>query len=165
MLKITGFQDCGRTEIEFGDYLPFKFWHQAHSNQSKLYWRTGNLKSTLLEVEIDRVSGQIIGASLLLPGEVRRDFPELNLSNATRSDGYPTVDINEWPIDGIKDESNELQTFIDLNRLLITFSDSVAITGTISAGDATFGVDADGSMNWVLVSNLPREKLAELENL
>lgn len=165
MLRIVGCQDCGKTEIEFGDYLPFKFWNHAQSNEPKLYWRTGDFKSTLLEIEIDCVASQIIGVSLLLPGKVSRNFPKLNLSNAIRTDGYPIVDTNEWPGDRIKDEPNALLVFVDSSRLLITLSDSVATTKTISADDATFGVDANDSIVWILVSNLPGEKLIELENL
>ena len=165
VLKVIDCQDCGKTAIEFGDYLPFKFWHQAQSNEPKFYWRTGDLKSTLLEVEIDSVAGQIIGVSLLLPGKVSRDFPELNLSNAIRSEGYPIVDTNEWPDDRIKDEPSALHVFVDSSRLLITLSASVLATKTISADDATFGVDANDSIVWMLVSNLSEEKLSALENL
>lgn len=165
MLKIVGCQDCGKTEIEFGDYLPLRFWHQTQSDEPKLYWRTGDLKSTLLEVEIDRVAGHIVGVSLLLPGEVSRDFPVLNLPNDFRSSGYPVVDTNEWPDDRIKDELGAFHVFVDSSRLLMTFSKSVAATRTISAGDATFGIDANDSIVWMLLSNLPAEKLVELANL
>lgn len=165
MLKIIGCQECGQTEIEFGDYLPFKFWNQCGSKGPKFYWRTGDLKSTLLEVEIDRVAGQIIGVSLLLPGKISRDFPKLSVANAIRSNGYPIVDINDWPDDRIKDEPNELRVFVDSSRLLITLSDSVASKKTISADIATFGVDANESLVWMLVSNLPGEKLTAIENL
>ncbi len=165
MLKIVGCQDCGKTEIEFGDYVPFKFWNHLQSNEPKFYWRTGDLKSTLLEVEIDRVAGHIVGVSLLLPGEVSRDFPVLNLPNDSRASGYPTVDTNEWPDDRIKDEPNALHVFVDSSRLLMTFSTSTAATRTISAGDATFGIDANDFIAWMLVSNLPAEKLNQLAGL
>ena len=95
MLKVTDSRDCGKTEIECGDYLPFKFWQKTLTTDPNAYWRTGDMKSTLLEMEIDRVSGQIIGVSLILPGKVRRDFPELDSANLPKTDGYPIVDLSE----------------------------------------------------------------------
>lgn len=75
------------------------------------------------------------------------------------------MDANEWPEDRIKDESNALCVFIDSSRLLITLSASVDTTKTISADDATFGVDSDDSLVWILFKNLPEQKLTALENL
>ena len=33
----------------------------------------------MLEVEIDRTTGEVIGVALLLPGIVSREFPEINI--------------------------------------------------------------------------------------
>ena len=159
MLKIVGCHESGKTEVEFGEYLPFKFWYQAQSIGPKFYWRTGDLKSTLFEVEIERATGRIISASLLLPGEVRKDFPVLNLFDDLGARGYPIVDTNGWPDDSFNDEPCVLRVFIDSSRLLITLSESVATRRTISADNTTFGLDANGFIVWILISNLPTEKL------
>ena len=122
------------------------FCQKTLTTELNAYWRTGDMKSTLLEVEIDRVSGQIIGVSLILPGKVRRDFPELDSANLPKTDGYPIVDLSEWLDNRIKDDPGALHVFIDSSRLLITLTTSLAATKTISADGATFGVDRNNSI-------------------
>lgn len=161
MLKTIGCNDAGKTEIEFGDYLPFKFWQNLQSGESHLFWRTGDLKSTIIEVKIDRIRGQVLGVSLLLPGLISRDFPELDLSKVLESNGYPLIDISKWAMERIIDEPNSFRVFVDSNRLLITFSSSVAVTSTVVSDNIVFGVDVHNFIVWILVSGLKAEKLNE----
>jgi len=57
MLQIIGESSSRIVEIEFGDYVPFKFQCSYKGDSPHLYWRTGDLESTLLEIQIDRKSG------------------------------------------------------------------------------------------------------------
>ena len=165
MLRIIDSRECSKTEVEFGDYLPFKFWHDAKSVGPNYYWRTGDLVTTLLEVEIDRGTGQIVAVSLLLPGRVSRAFPEIDFAGVIRANGYPSVDTSSWPSDRVRDEAGMLRVFIDSSRLLILLSASVAVSKICLADNVTFGVDVYGSIDWILVSNLPEQKLIDIENL
>lgn len=164
MLKTIGCHGSGKTEIEFGAYLPFKFWQCSQSKESHLYWRTGNLKSTLLEVEIDRIRGQVFGISLLIPGLVSIDFPELDLSEVSESTGYPLIDISKWSTDRVIDEPNPFRVFVDSSRLLITFSTSVVVTSTVSSDNITFGVDVHNFIVWILIKGLKEDKLKEFSD-
>ena len=164
MLKITGYGGSGKTKSEFGEYLPFRFWCESASTDPRVYWRTGDLSSTLLEVEIDSANGYIVGASLLLPGKVSREFPELQF-NANRAHGFPIVNLTEWTDKITNDEIGALKVFISSNCLLITFSPSLDTEMTIAGDDVTFGVDIRGAIIWILVSHLPAEKVIDLENL
>lgn len=159
MLSIVGQKSCERMAAEFGDCVPFKFRCGIEGASPHLYWRTGNLESTLLEVEISPIDGQIVGASLLLPGSVSKEFPALNLPEPVV--GSPMVRIDDWPADRFLDESKPFQVFVDGSRLLILLSDAVA-TESIAAGNVTFGVCANSSLAWILASDLNPERLAEL---
>ncbi|NVE01682.1 hypothetical protein [Massilia sp. BJB1822] len=165
MLRVIDYQDCENVECEFGDYLPFKIWQNLPSNGRNVYWRTGNFKSTLLELEIDRITSQIVSMSLVLPGKVENGFPELNIPGEFRSLGFPRVAIDEWPDNGFKDEVGAFNIFVDSNRLLIAFSDELLIKSVISKGDVVFCVDSENHMVAILVNNLNESELEEFKKL
>lgn len=160
MLKIVGPKPCERLETEFGEYVPFRIWCKAEHSEPSLYWRTGDLKSTLIEIEIRRQDGQIIGASLLLPGKVSAGFPVLTFPEKS-SAGLPTVSVDGWPGNRIVDDVNPFQVFVDRSRLLVLLKASVA-TELYVADNVTFAVCDDNSLAWMLVNNLSQEKLGGL---
>lgn len=160
MLTIVGQEFCAQMDAEFGSYVPFKLRSQTDDGSPHFYWRTGDFETSLLEVEINPADGQLIGASLLLPGRVSRNFPILNFPDQI-SDGSPRVCVNNWPDDRFLDETGLLQVFVDLSRLLILLGNSVAIR-SISAGNVTFGICASDSLVWILVNGLNFEELSRL---
>ncbi|MDU9030470.1 hypothetical protein [Pseudomonas mediterranea] len=160
MLTIVGQEFCAQMDAEFGSYVPFKLRSQTDSGSSHFYWRTGDFESTLLEVEINPADGQLIGASLLLPGRVSRNFPTMNFPDQI-SDGSPRVCVDNWPDDRFLDEPGFLQVFVDVSRLLILISSSVAVR-LVSAGNVTFGICASESLVWILVNGLNVEDLSGL---
>jgi hypothetical protein len=165
MLEVVGFRVCESSAVEFSDYLPFKFYCRPEADSPSLYWRTGDLKSTLLEVAIDRIDGRFLGMSLLLPGQVNKDFPVLNLSTATAFSGYPLINTDGWSEDRFRDESSQFQVFIDASRLLILLSSSVATAKISTSQNITFGMDGNDSIRWILIEKLETENLLALENL
>lgn len=164
MLKVVGTQDCSliKSGTEFGEYLPFQLTHGDTSRGSKLYWRTGDLVSTLLEVEINAATGAVDVVSLILPGHISSSFPEFNVVSENWREGCPITDVENWPESGIKDEPNPIRVYISGGRLLIALSDSIAASRTISIGNATYGVGSNDSLVWLLINHLPEEKLRAL---
>jgi len=159
MLTIFGQKLPAPVVVEFGDYVPFKFRCLVESKSPHLYWRAGNLESTLIEVEINPVDGQITAVALLLPGRVGKKFPVLGLP-LNSSEGLPLFRIHDWPNDRVMDEPKPFQVFVDETRLLILLSDTVA-TRSMTSSQVTFGVCANDSLAWILVNDLNSERLAE----
>lgn len=160
MLKIVGQSPCGQTVLEFGDYVPFKFLCSDMDTSPHLYWRTGDFDSTLLEIEIDRGSGQVLGGSLILPGSVSKDFPTLTHPDESSS-GSPVVLTDNWRDDRYLDDLSPFQVFIDSSRLLILLSGSEAAK-TIVSGNVVFGVSSSNSLVWMLITSLIGEQLIKL---
>lgn len=160
MLSIVGHKQCMRVETELDDYVPFKLRCENESPRPHLYWRTGDLESTLLEVEISPVDGQVVEASLLLTGEVSNGFPPLSLPVGSL-DGVPLVHTREWVGDRSIDEPKPLRVFVEGSSLLILLDDADATT-SIEACNLVFGVSADASLVWIIANDLSSERLAAL---
>lgn len=159
MLNVIGETPCEELETELGDYVPFKF--QCHKNRGlPIYWRTGDLESTLLEVEINSSNGQVVGASLLLAGVVKKGLPALQFPENSHA-GLPIVCTSNWSDDRFWDEIKPFDVFIDESRLLVMLSNNTA-GKILVAGNVTFGICTDGSLSWMLVSDLDPNRLAEL---
>jgi len=159
MLRLLRAQPGRLTMREFGDYLPFKFWSDGHHYDPKLYWRTGNLASKMLDVEIDWITGEVIGVVLLLPGRVSREFPELQIEPDCVSSGYPVVDISDWPLDRMKDAPGPMAIHVDASRMLIRLGEQVEVASLIGTGDVVFELDAQCAIVGILVLNLPKQKI------
>lgn len=159
MLTVIGETPCEELETELGDYVPFKF--QCYTNGGEaIYWRTGDLESTLLEVEINADNGQVVGVSLLLAGVVKKGLPVLQFPENSHA-GLPIVCTGNWSDDRFLDEVKPFDVFIDESRLLVMLSNNTA-KKILVAGNVTFGICADESLSWMLVSDLDPNRLAEL---
>lgn len=156
MLSIIGKKQCEQIEVSVDDYVPLRILCESDRGTPSLYWRTGNMKSTLLEVEISPVDGQIIGVSLLLPGEIGSTLRLHDTPDAMS--GIPLVRFHEWPDGGFLDDPGALRVFVDGSSLLILIGDSIA-SRSLAACNVVFGISVDTSLAWIRVDNLSFEAL------
>lgn len=158
MLEIIGTASLQEISLELDDYIPFKFKFCESGGAPHLYWRAGDLASTLLEVEVDRESGKINGGSLLLSGDVVEGLPQLSgLAKGVK--GVPVVSIENWPESRYLDDGGEFQVFADSSNLLILFTASGDAEEYVEAGGLFFGLSKINSLAWILVKGLTPEKL------
>lgn len=157
MLKIIGENSCEQINIELGDYVPFKFQYFDSNGMPHLFWRSGDLKSTLLEIEISRNNGQIVGGALVLPGVVSKVFPTLKIPTQS-SVGAPIVCVDNWSDDRYADDPMQFQVFADPSRLLIMFSSPEIAERVIVAGNLVFGVSSNNFLLWILATDLDYEE-------
>lgn len=162
MLILIGCVDSGEVEVDFGEYLPLKIYQKNYFSDSSIYWRVGNFHTSLLEIQIDRGSGQIIAISFLA-GKVVKECFEFDLSDVMIQAGWPIVDVSSWSEEEIIDEVIEFRILTSDGQLLIDFSDGHSIRRAILAGNLKFMVDEKNIIRQVLVSELPEKDLIELE--
>jgi hypothetical protein len=159
MLKVIGQKPCHHVQADIGDNVPFQLRCVDDRMSHSLYWRTGDLKKTLLEIELNDSDGSIVGVVLLLPGLIRPHIPEL-IFPTDRRDGFPMVSVHDWT-QAVGDDPLTFEVFADQNRLLIKLSNAVAIA-SISSHNVAFGVCAAGSISRILVGDLRSESLHRL---
>lgn len=160
VLSIVGHADCKRVDAEFSDYVPFAFRLEHAEERPHIYWRTGNMQSTLLEVEISPVDGRIVGASLLLAGEVAKGMPDLTLP-LNASVGVPIVATSGWSAGVSFDDPAPICVFVEGSNLLIRFSLDEAAQ-SIKLRGIMIGVAADSSLVWIFVTGLSSDEIAKL---
>lgn len=160
MLSITGRKRAEKIDVELDDYVPLKIRCEGGSPAPHLYWRTGNLESTLLEIEIDPADGQLIGVSLLLTGEVSRGLPNLS-AYGEPSQGVPLARIRDWPEGGYVDDPGQLRVFVEDGRLLMLLGDGVT-SESFSVRNVSFGIASDASLLWILVKDLDPQRLVRM---
>lgn len=158
MLEIIGTTSLQEMSLELDDYVPLRFKLFEKGAAPQLYWRAGDLASTLLEVEVDRESGKINGGSLLLSGDVIEGLPQLSgLAKGVK--GVPVVSIENWPKSRYLDEGCNFQVFADSSNLLILFAASGDAEEYVEAGGLFFGLSKIKSLVWILIKGLTPEKL------
>jgi len=165
MLKIIGSKDCCDPQVEFGEYLPLKIFCGDKFFNSKSYWRVGNFQSSLMEIEIDQESLQLMAVSVIISDEVIWGLPEIDFSCAKVDNGWPVIDVKEWPMDGIKDEEISFRIFVDDKNIFIQMCHQKTTSKVISVNNVAFGVDSNNFLIWIMASNLKIENLIEFKNL
>lgn len=159
MLKVIGHKPCEDAWSEFGPHAPFAICTRAERARPSFYWRTGDLKATLLELEVSPDDGQIIAATLLLPGVVATEFPLMDLP-ADVVDGMAVVQTEGWPGDRILDEPGSFSVYVRESSVLILFSASAPVRRYVT-GDISIACCDDGALAWILVANARGEYVYE----
>jgi len=119
----------------------------------------------MLEVEIDRTTGEVVGVVLLLPGKVSRAFPEMDVSADRVASGYPVVDISDWPLDRMRDEPGPMSVYVDASRMLIRLRELVEIASVVGTGDVMFELDGQDAIVGILIAGLPKQKIDEFADM
>jgi hypothetical protein len=162
MLKIVDQTDCQKMYIEFGKYLPFKFWCDALGAQSHLYWQVGNFDTSLIEFKIEPLSGQLIEVALILPGYINYGFFPISFKELEAKNGFPIIDIEQWPSNRFKELKKEFKIFINSNELLILLDEKTPASHLLNSENVSFGISVNNELVWISISELPLESLALL---
>jgi hypothetical protein len=103
MLRILTIHPFSGGKLFIDDYVPFQFRRSDQLLPAPHLWRTGNLKTSLLEISIDRDEYTIFGVTLVGYNERLRDGVPQGYDICEIVEGIPVVDVSVLP--GITDES------------------------------------------------------------
>ena len=124
MLKVIGKVDCIGEEFFFDEYVPISYFCESGYSSVPLYWRTGNFKTSLLEIGIDSKKGNLEKVVLTLFDEISYLDYYFNVSLASFEKGVPVFEM--WS-DGegggrFKDEIGPLNIFVSNNSICLIFA-------------------------------------------
>jgi hypothetical protein len=123
----------GRLIID--EYVPFRFRQAEGVLPDPYLWRTGDLKTSLLEIAISRDSHAVLGVTLIcFSGRLLTGMPQ-GYDNLQVIEGIPVVDVSGFPRlrsgDAFDfrperlDEPGQIRLFQRENTFLLTFGEDV----------------------------------------
>jgi hypothetical protein len=150
--------------VNIDPYVPLQA-QWGTSDSPLVYWRTGDLSRTLLELGIDSRTGVIRSLTLVLPGRVGLARPTDTLAGMASVPGLPVTDIlgaREMYLD----EPDSLLVLRGRGRLVFVMGERRPIHRVITAGRVRFGADASGRLAIIEVADLePGEEKSLREGL
>jgi hypothetical protein len=117
MIKVINNRKVVESSLEIDHYVPFSFrCYEVHDTPS-LWWRTGNLKTSFIEIGMTKETGAIYNVTVLsLPHVLMGNLPNDNrLSQVSVVDGLPVCEIEN------KYKENENIEYIDDEIELISY--------------------------------------------
>lgn len=163
MLKLINITDECEVTKEFDDYVPFNV--EWKHNQSKyrhplIFWRSGDIMKSLVEIGLDSISGMVRSLTLVLSSENSIINEIFTIGEVTS--GRPVFDIstfNEHYFDYIQSFS----VIVMLNSVIINFSDKEVIRNIGNKGDIVFSFDKKNELQRIIICNVSNEDRIKIQ--
>lgn len=160
MLKVTGYLNAMDASVIVDDYIPISFRCPAVSSVPSVWWRTGNMKSSLIEIGISNEHKAIYDVTIVCLREVsRRHDSHIDLGGGPSElvPGLPLVDVSRFEnFESIVrvDEPNELISYVERDSLFVWFGETVPVSRFYSVDRISFGTNARDEICVIKVDSL-----------
>lgn len=164
MLYITRLASVINEKLEIDPYIPLKIqWGQWKlAEEPTIYWRTGDFKSSLIEIGIAANSGLIRSFTFVHSKDIsftdlQTEWPKLYI------EGTPIFDISKWPDSGRLDEQGLARICLYEENISVFFSQSI-IVKKICSGRICFGINNDNNLCAIKVHDLTEEEKSQIKD-
>ncbi|ENQ3107218.1 hypothetical protein ACEOWJ_003289 [Bacillus cereus] len=162
MLKLVDLIDIQKCNIEIDYYVPFsvEIGEQKTYVENKVYWRTGNIQNSLLEIGLGEKTGTL--RSITLTAVNQSKLEEMPLQEIKVIEGNPIFDISM--INGnIFDYKAEFNVYLGENDITILLG-SVDKTKTIvEINRVEMGFNSEEELQFIKIKELVKEEYSELK--
>ena len=159
MLEVTDISKLMTESITIDDYTPLKIrWGEL---TPRFYWRMGNIKTSLLELGIDRATHAICGLSVTLPGKVIKSS-EIDISKGIQKiAGLPKCKINQEQLgnENCLDYPAPFEIHLYKTGVFLLLAASKEIKFQIVAERASFYLDKNKRLSLIAVDNLSASEM------
>jgi hypothetical protein len=156
MLQIIGITEPHNEVLEVTDDVVSIQWERIWG--STVYWRTGDLQRSFIEIGYNQPDGRLVDVTLLLATEVApwsEDYTGIANLCAAHQNGLPVCNASAWPPDEYSvDDPGPLRLVLGQNRLSIQFAEPSQVSSCISTRYVDFGLDANGMLRVIEVRDL-----------
>lgn len=159
-LRVIDWLRPNEESVEIDPYVPLKVtWGRWNPRlESYVYWRTGDLKKSMLEVGLVKNSGIIRLITLVMAkGELDANPPARKLA-ASQQLGNPNIDMLGWPEGAYYDSPGPLQVKLSSDSATILWSHSQPIEVVRSGGRVQFGINQAGGLVMINLVKLTAEE-------
>lgn len=143
MLRVISSTKIMHSRLKIDDYVPFSFRIDEVASMQPLYWRTGDMEKSLLEIGLNENSGAICSVTITLIDPITMLPVNDLVDEGSKVSGVPICDIAHWPSNRFKDEPNPFLTFIGDDKVSIWLGSKKQIATFYDVGNVGFGVDSN----------------------
>lgn len=163
MLKVTGSIKVVSFYMDIDDYVPFTFRCQDTTSIQPLYWRTGDLKKSMLAIGLNQDSGAMcsltvtsidavgpLNACELLPvlDPLIEEMPVCDISN------WSNWSADRYWEDRYRDEPSDFLTLVGEDKVCIKLGTQSLVNCAYKIGNLIIGVDPEDNLSWLEIRNL-----------
>lgn len=163
VLQLIDIADENKCDVCIDYYIPCTI---EISNEkiynSKIYWRTGNFKNSLIEFAIDEKSGILNNITLVSVDKVFLTEIELTDKENMRY-GTPVFRLDGNINNGLCDQFMDFCVYLSSGYFAIKLIDKIQICKLIELDRVRFGFDDHGSLVLIIVTNLSPCEYDELK--
>ncbi|MBN2909207.1 hypothetical protein JQC72_06680 [Polycladomyces sp. WAk] len=169
MLQALSVADVQRETIEIDPYIPLNIKWDCNTNKidlGKLYWRTGDFKTSLLEVSLEPHSGTICSITLVAWNILRTKLPKRMERDIPQQYGRPVFNISDFSSDGydVYDCAGSFTVYFEGDKIYVLFVEDVRkVTSMLVNGRVRFGLDDQNALCWIGVNNLTKNEIEQLK--
>lgn len=152
-----------KEKIKIDEYIPIKVtWKELEEcPESIIYWRTGDLKKSLLEIGISEASGIIRSLTVISANNIIFSSV-IQRPNVRFYKGTPIIDIKNWKGKNKIDDQGMLKIYYD-KQFDIVLSNSNISMG-IQSGRVWFGLDCNMNVCWISIYNLSKNERVQVKD-
>lgn len=164
MLKVVQLSQTISENIETDEYIPLKVrWGNCNiAGEPTIYWRTGDLKKSLLEIGIASKTGLIRSLTIVLS--------DMIFLNGTRFDrqvpienGTPTFNVNQWLNTNKVDDPGLFEIHYCDSEVNLILSRNEIMKKVVS-GRICFGLDCNSSVCLINISRLTEDESIQIKD-
>lgn len=166
MLKVIDYKDSQPINIEYDLYTPIniEFGSWNISKEPTIYWRTGDFKKSLIEIGLGKYTGNIRSITLTLSENVHKmESLKLDMEDINMVKGVPSFQIEESNDNTYIDEKGKLDVYIGKDRVLISFSENVAVS-ILQNDTVGFVLDKEEVVCGIIISGMLEHEKKTLED-
>ena len=163
MLILKDVVSCRKCEIDIDYYVPFTInIENEEKYKKKVYWRTGNLKKSLIEIAIDESSGILrditltsVDKAYLLNTEIK-DIEEV-------TSGIPVFLIDTNINNGLCDHLMDIYVYLGVEFVMVNFGEKIYPFQFIEFDRVRMGFDVDNRLVTIIIMDLSSYEYNELK--
>jgi hypothetical protein len=167
MLKVVGSVPQQSYKLEIDDYVPISFRFYEMKTGVPLYWRTGNFKTSLIEVGLNPASGAIYRITVTSFKDAIMTSNSWEKSTSKIIEGIPLCDLHLWEgveqfSDRFKGEPFSFLTIVGRDFVSFWLAPECNLVSQYLAGSLCIGVDGDNMIRNIAFLNLTNQEISRI---
>lgn len=164
MLKVVKSNPVVEEKIETDQYIPINIkWTKTYDRyEGVIYWRTGDIKRSMLEIGVSEISGEVQSLTIVTADKI--SFVSEGIEKCKKfENGTPVFDISNWAGKRTVDDIGLFEVQYCDKCLDMIISEN-KVNKEIVSGRVSFGLDTDMNVCRISVNNLSDDEKFQIKD-